>query len=86
MGILPVYSGTAMHDGWSSYFKFDCLHYLFNSHHPRELTFIHEEEIQNWSKEFMRVLATAAMVLACLIVPSTKIQATSLIYARSHPH
>jgi transposase len=56
MGILPVYRGTAMHDGWSSYFKFNCKHALCNSHHLRDLIFIHEEEKQDWAKDLINQL------------------------------
>ena len=53
MGILPVYSGTAMHDSWSSYFKFKCKHALCNSHHIRDLLFVHEEDKQNWARDLI---------------------------------
>jgi transposase len=45
MGILPVYRGTAMHDGWSAYFKFNCKHALCNSHHIRDLLFMYDFEV-----------------------------------------
>jgi hypothetical protein len=53
MGVLPVYRGTAMHDGWSSYFKFKCKHALCNAHHIRDLLFVHEEDKQNWAKDLI---------------------------------
>jgi transposase len=53
MGILPVYHGTAMHDGWSSYFKFKCRHALCNAHHIRDLLFVHEEDKQNWARDLI---------------------------------
>lgn len=44
MGVLPHFYGRAIHDHWKSYFKYDCLHGLCNSHHLRELTFVYEVE------------------------------------------
>jgi transposase len=48
MGILPVFEGRGVHDGWKPYFKFSCLHALCNAHHLRELTGIAEEDGQEW--------------------------------------
>lgn len=56
IGILPGYKGTVVHDGLISYFKFDCKHALCNSHHIRDLTFVHEEYDQSWPQELVDLL------------------------------
>jgi len=32
-GILPAYTGVAVHDHWSPYFRFSCQHAVCNEHH-----------------------------------------------------
>jgi len=57
MGILPSFTGTAVHDGWKSYFAYDgCTHSLCNAHHIRELTCMHEEYGQGWAKRMIAFL------------------------------
>jgi transposase len=56
-GILPLYRGTSVHDGWSSYWAFiDCRHALCNIHHIRELQAIIENDGQPWAKAMKDLL------------------------------
>jgi transposase len=60
MGLLPQFTGTAVHDGWASYFTFgDCEHALCNAHHLRELTFAVEQYEQVWAKKMIECLLEA---------------------------
>jgi hypothetical protein len=44
IGILPGYQGVSVHDGWASYRYFHTArHALYDAHHVRALTFVHEE-------------------------------------------
>ena len=65
MGILPVYRGTAMHDGWSAYFKFNCKHALCNSHHIRDLLFAHEVDKKNWARDLIDLLIDIKTAVEC---------------------
>jgi len=56
IGILPIYGGKAIHDGWKSYFNYGCKHVLCNAHHIRELTFIYEQYAQKWAKSMIDFL------------------------------
>ena len=57
-GVLPDYSGVAMHDCWSPYWKYDgIIHAVCNAHLLRELTAIVENEPEHkWAGEFKALL------------------------------
>lgn len=52
-----------VHDGLASYKELDCTHSLCNSHHLRELIYIHENEGEkswdSWAQEMMDLLVQA---------------------------
>ena len=56
IGILPHFTGRAIHDGFKPYFQYDGLHGLCNSHHLRELTYLYEQEGQEWAKQMKECL------------------------------
>lgn len=57
--IPPKYKGTAIHDRFSSYFKYDCGHGLCNAHILRELQFIYESKKSKWAKDLSNLLVNA---------------------------
>lgn len=59
-GILPHYRGIGVHDHWFPYFSYaQMLHGLCNVHHMRELTFVHEEQKEEWAKQMINLLIFA---------------------------
>lgn len=58
IGILQGFVGVSVHDGWQSYWQYDCAHALCNVHLLRELTFVHEEQHQEWAGQMKDLLLT----------------------------
>jgi transposase len=55
IGILPQFSGIAVHDGWRSYFLYDCEHAVCLVHLLRELVFLEEQGLQ-WAADLKTLL------------------------------
>jgi transposase/uncharacterized coiled-coil protein SlyX len=56
IGILPVFPGISIHDGWGSYFRSDCEHALCLVHILRELVFQAEEQGAVWAADLQDLL------------------------------
>ncbi len=59
MGILPEFSGRAIHDHLSAYYLYDCDHGLCNAHHIRELIYALEQYEQQWAGSLIDCLIEA---------------------------
>ena len=57
-GILPNFRGTAVHDFFKPYLKFECEHSFCNAHLLRELIGAHETTKQVWTEMMLGVLIT----------------------------
>jgi hypothetical protein len=57
-GILPNFRGTAVHDFFKPYLKFECEHSFCNAHLLRELIGAHETTKQVWTEVMLDVLIT----------------------------
>ncbi|HEY6406125.1 MAG TPA: IS66 family transposase [Ktedonobacteraceae bacterium] len=56
IGILEGFEGVSVHDGWRSYWRYASQHALCNVHHLRELTFLYEEQHQDWAGQMKTLL------------------------------
>jgi transposase len=85
LGVLEHYAGCAVHDHWKSYFTFSCHHSLCNAHHLRELTYLAEQENQDWAKPMVDLLleakkASESMSENCLAEDSSELESILLRY------
>ena len=80
LGMLPLYLGTLIHDGWKPYRELLCKHGLCNAHHLRELTYQFEEMKQAWAKRMIDLLVAACHEVGTVGGP---LSANRITYYRS---
>jgi transposase len=59
MGVLPEFSGRAIHDHLKAYYQYVCAHGLCNAHHLRELIYLLEQYEQLWAGRLIDCLIEA---------------------------
>lgn len=80
-GILPNFTGWAVHDHWASYLTFEqCDHAFCNAHHLRELLFIHEQYQQLWAAEMTQLLFDIKAEVAATALTSDTLSADRLLH------
>jgi len=56
IGSLPAFGGRALHDGFSSYWQYDCAPGRCNAHHLRELIFAPAQGQRTWAGQMQALL------------------------------
>jgi transposase len=80
-GVLPEFSGKAVHDHFSSYLQFDKSQHCFcNAHHLRELQFVTEQYEQSWATELAQLLLAIKAEVAATPEPAMSLPADRLAY------
>jgi len=59
LSLLKQFQGVLVHDGWMPYKTLECQHALCNAHHLRELTYLLEEQGQDWAADMIELLTHA---------------------------
>lgn len=81
LGILPAFTGVAVHDHWQAYFAFDhCAHALCNAHHLRELHFIHEQYHQTWAQALAQLLCEIYQTVELARPQQTTLTSAQLVH------
>ena len=62
VGVLPSFSGVAVHDGWAPYWRYDVTHALCGAHLLRELEAITDEPAQGWAAGMAELLVDAKLM------------------------
>jgi transposase len=91
IGILPRFTGCALHDHWASYLAFEqCDHAFCNAHLLRELQFITDQYGQPWANKMAQLLAQgiapAPLVQAAQYVNGAELTVTGYLYTGSIRH
>jgi transposase len=69
LGLLALFRGTLIHDGWAAYRALTCKHGLCNAHHLRELTYVNEQLKQGWARKMIELLVAASREVALAAQP-----------------
>lgn len=80
-GILPLFTGQAVHDHLPAYLQFDaCQHDFCNAHHLRELKFIEEQYQQPWAVKMAELLLTIKAEVAATPAPALSLPPERLTF------